>query len=645
MSRIDLWPARLIIGLPILWLVLSLEGLQGATESAGERAATEQSPGELRTRVSELIEQLGAARYADRERARSELRRLRMEAFDALNEAQSHDDIEIALSARNLVRGMQVDWCHEEDPAEVKKLLRSYGNRQKTERRNLMRQLAELGREKSLAPLCRLVRYEASEILSKRAALLALGLKPPAPQSDRRRFAERVVEGMGTSRRAAAEWLRAYAKLLTDASGYHQRWSELISSERARLADTSDRTSKEIVQDLVRWYADQLLRLGRQRDALAMMHQSIDLLDAGSREVMDAADWFRDRRSWSVVVDLANRFSALFKRNPLLQYRLAESYRELEQDRKADAAAEVAFQAVPDEPESHLALAYKLQHEGLFEWAEDEYRHLVGQRKEQPVLAVQVHLSLSEMLHDIGSEQAAGEVLRELVQWIESDERIREVVENETRRDVASIRSRMYYFFAQQHARQGEYGRQRELLLKGCEHNPHDADVLIAMYRIPDPKPAWREKTQTRIREAIEFFRGKLKDLKEGWSDVDGKEKALTQLQLATTNNQLAWLIANTEGDLDEALYCSQMSLELHPDQPAGFLDTLGRCYYARGEYGKAVEYQSQAAAKDPHSPLILNQLELFQETLRQRGPTGEKAAARTGTGTKEARKKEIKPQ
>ena len=73
---------------------------------AGEPTAVqdERRPADLEARIAELIQQLGAPEYATRERAQVELQRLRLDAFDALNEAQFSDDIEIAMSARYLVQ-------------------------------------------------------------------------------------------------------------------------------------------------------------------------------------------------------------------------------------------------------------------------------------------------------------------------------------------------------------------------------------------------------------------------------------------------------------------------------------------------------------------------------------------------------------
>ncbi len=83
----------------------------------------------------------------------------------------------------------------------------------------------------------------------------------------------------------------------------------------------------------------------------------------------------------------------------------------------------------------------------------------------------------------------------------------------------------------------------------------------------------------------------------------------------ATPYNQLAWLVGNTEGDYQEALRCSQKSIELRPNV-AGYLDTLGRCYFSVGDFSNAVKYQLQAIELDPHSGQMNRQLVVFREAL-----------------------------
>ncbi len=83
--------------------------------------------------------------------------------------------------------------------------------------------------------------------------------------------------------------------------------------------------------------------------------------------------------------------------------------------------------------------------------------------------------------------------------------------------------------------------------------------------------------------------------------------------------NQLAWLLSNTDREQSLALNMSRHSLKLKPGEP-GFLDTLGRCYYALKDYDNAVKYQEQAVAGEPYSGQMKRQLEQFRKALADAG-------------------------
>ena len=88
--------------------------------------------------------------------------------------------------------------------------------------------------------------------------------------------------------------------------------------------------------------------------------------------------------------------------------------------------------------------------------------------------------------------------------------------------------------------------------------------------------------------------------------------------------NQYAWLVSNTYGDFDEALRCGLKSVEIYPYSTgkeldpniAGKLDTLGRCYWAKGDLEEAIKVQSKALKLDPHGGLIKRQLRFFEKEL-----------------------------
>jgi tetratricopeptide (TPR) repeat protein len=64
--------------------------------------------------------------------------------------------------------------------------------------------------------------------------------------------------------------------------------------------------------------------------------------------------------------------------------------------------------------------------------------------------------------------------------------------------------------------------------------------------------------------------------------------------------NNLAFLLADTGGDLDEALRLAQRALAKAPNQPA-FSDTVGYVYLKKGLNDSAVQIFGSLVRKDPH--------------------------------------------
>ena len=129
------------------------------------------------------------------------------------------------------------------------------------------------------------------------------------------------------------------------------------------------------------------------------------------------------------------------------------------------------------------------------------------------------------------------------------------------------------------------------------------------MYRLPGQDEAWKAQTIRRIEKAAAVFRQNIQQSPED----------------ATYYNQLAWLLANTEGDYDEALDCSRKSLEFDPHQ-AGYLDTLARCYFAKGDLESAIKHQTQAVKLEPFTMQIKSQLEFFQSHQPSAPPDTDRA-------------------
>ena len=174
------------------------------------------------------------------------------------------------------------------------------------------------------------------------------------------------------------------------------------------------------------------------------------------------------------------------------------------------------------------------------------------------------------------------------------------------KRSPSSLYSRMHFFRACQCEGKGDRAGQKTELLQAIAEDPSDADVLIALYRLPNQTAEENSQIRERIENAIRSFRGRI-------------QKAPNS---ATALNQFAWLVGNTLGEqdpslADEAIRNSRKSLKIKPDA-AGYLDTLGRCYYAKGDLENAIQFQREAARLHPHSGLIRGQLKLFESAKKQ---------------------------
>jgi tetratricopeptide (TPR) repeat protein len=596
--------------------------------------------------IDKLIQQLGDKDYYVRQRAQNELARLSFDAFDALTAATTSDDLEIASRAKYLLRLMRVEWTAKNDPAAVKALLKDYERLPEDSRQERMRALADMPDGKGLMALCRLIRFEKSDVVSKigMTELLKsrLGREPPKGPK-----AEAIRKLFEKSWRTSGIWMLAWLRLADDPRSI-SRWSEPIQAEVSLLQRLPGETNREIVVTLIRYQVAWLKKQDQAEEATVAMRRLIDLEDKGDFETLsELLDWLVEEKAWNLVDELAVRYGSRFQNEPMLLYILAQAQNEQGQTEKAEQTAHKAFglnagregtgvltryiplnlmnmyrDAVVGREEMKLLnrylIAERLIQRGLFTWAKRELEYVVSQGSPTDVTTINVQWSLSEMFHDQGDDLAAANVLDGMLKAVDSKSyvalpaRIASVLERFylfrkkapdkiIERTIAEVRARRYFLEARHWETTGDQAKRRQCLENAVNFDPTDIDVLIACYRLPEPTPEYRKKVMDLIRQATEDIRVEIAAAPEN----------------AEYYNQFAWLIANTEGDLDEALRYSQKSVELSPES-GGLYDTLGRVYYARGDYENAVKNQQHAAELEPHAGLIARQLALFKKALEE---------------------------
>jgi tetratricopeptide (TPR) repeat protein len=482
--------------------------------------------------------------------------------------------------------------------------------------------LASLLPQQAVNELARIARFEESARISKQAALAIMKVPYPADSHGRIERAERLERAIGYGDRTAIRWLRLYVAALrgetVGAKTTVELWQTFVENDtKLTREEQSDASSVEIVVDMRHLLGDFHELHGDHALAFEARKQVNQAVFADDDEVIRWLDWLLRRSAWPAVIDLAERNEARFDRKSVLLYGLAEAQLRMGVDPVTrDATCDRANTVMPknDDTERYFTAAYLQDERGLFDWAEREYRHIIKHGGQDSVNRAFAANRLAEMLYNDGHGKEAYDVMHALMEEMKESEIVRQVVEDRWGSNLAALKSRMNLYLATHHRDQKNHQREREYLKRGLKLDPTEADVLIAMYRVKDADEEWRKKTRRAINNTIESFRRNIYDSRRVSEGAGNNENNGGQ-SLSGALNQLAWLVANTEGDYAEALRMSKKSLELDPGD-AGVMDTLARCYYSVNDYENGVKYQRWAVQRNPHNGLMHKQLDLFEKAL-----------------------------
>ncbi len=611
------------------------------------KAAEAQSAERTKQEIAEWVRRLGHREYRMRERAERELRNFGLLALEQLQAAEQDEDVEIRLRSRYLIAELRGRMISEVVPPELKNEMEGYERREFRVRQALLNKVIHASAENKLALLARLARFEESDLLAREAALAILSTDLDAGggwEANQRDIAMAI----GFNERMPVQWIRAYSASYQQLDEATDLLAKYIADELAFFETSSGRTNASVVDRLKRIHIDLLLKGDHQEAAYRAMAE----LDPGTTPTtaLLLVDWMMERQAWPAVTLLAEKRVDRFAADALLTYRLAEA---ILSSGDAAAAQEVAAKGFDlagagiaahlrsyqgifyrlglNEPlinesrkvVTRLAMASLLEDDrGMFDWAEREYRAAIREPIRDEV-ELAVYESLAAMLHDRQRDGQAAEVLQQLMRQVDTLPSVKSIVAAEVppgdTSDEVRLRSQMHFYAGQAAAENQDSEKAMEELLQGMQVQRRNADLLIAMYRVPDPTPAFRKTTLQAIQEVTQQISDELTakrtEIDESPNDAD---RRMLEFDVAHLENEFAWLVGNTEGDIDEAIRCSLHSLEIRSDD-FGLQDTLARCYYRKGELELAVQYQTMAAAAAPHEGQIVRQLELFEQALREK--------------------------
>jgi hypothetical protein len=602
------------------WFVVL--SLGAAALPAQARAAAEPSADE----IARLVADLGAADYAEREAAASRLAAIGAAAVDPLlTAAETSDDLEVALRARWIVDTIPLETVR--DPPEVAKLLDKYKKQGLAERVQVMHRLLRVDYDGGIEPLARIVRLDRAPSGSRvAAALLAREWRPDDPYWPTMRA--RIAAGLGGSTRPAAEFLRALIGF-SEAGDAAGRARALAAAETAcaALARTpgdgagvarpdangaagdaaaSEGLTETTLRIFERCRIEMLLAAGHREEAGREAGRLLAACFAADKDPSTSAEEAAATLAWLVEhglpegVDLlAADHAGLIRDDPLVGYAAAVAEKARGRAADADRLASEAF-AKPAgsnaEFVDRLQTAILLAKWGAADWAAREYASLVDNPKTPAAQFALTAIMYSEFLHDQEREDEAAACLERLIEGRKGNAGGGDPILQQIGREPQSIRSRMHFFKACAAAARGDTAGRRKEIEAAIKAQPKDVDALIGLYTLPDNSPEQRADAAARVKRALKQIENEIQALPD---DANGY-------------NEYAWLVANTEGDLQKATRYSKTSLVKSFDS-SSYLDTLAHCHAAAGNKDLAVRTQLLALRQEPHNRTIRRNLDRFR--------------------------------
>jgi len=609
---------------------LAVAGILLGSSPPPAPAAGQPSPEE----IAALVESLGADDYAEREAAAEQLNAIGAAAVDPLfAAAEVSDDLEIALRARWLVDTIPLDT--ERDPPEVVALLQHYKRKGFADRVQVMHRLLRVDDDGGIEALARIVRLDRSTLGSRvAAALLAREWQPGDTAWNGMR--DRISTGLGASTRPSAAFLRAVVGFSTASADTQPQPLADAAAALEQIAGTAaagtggvgeapavggvvpagDAATAGGIGDTTlrifeRCQIQMLLAAGRRDTALAESRRLLQTCFSPDKDIALAGEeaastlvWLVARGLPEAVDGLAADRPEIIGDDPLVGYAAALAARARHDDVLADSLAAAAFTkpaGTNAEFVDRLQTAILLTKWGATDWATREYTLLIDDHRTPVAQFALSAIMFSEFLHDQEREDEAASCLRRLLEGRQGKGEGKgdgggEQILQQLGRDPRSIRSRMHYFESCAATLRGDAIARRKAIEDSLRAYAKDVDGLIGLYTLPDNTPVQKADAVARIRRALEQIENEIQAVPD---DTNGY-------------NEYAWLVANTEGDIQKATRYSKLSLVKSFDS-SSYLDTLAHCQAAAGNKAAAVRTQMLALRQEPHNRTIRKNLARFE--------------------------------
>jgi tetratricopeptide (TPR) repeat protein len=540
-------------------------------------------------RLADLIDGLGSPDPAIRQSSLKQLVDIGAPARAALEAAaKPGEEPEIRAGAAEAL--MRLPWFLPTDSPEVRDALTNYGSLNESLRVHAVEQLFQLG-EPGFTALCRIIRDEPSDEVRWQIAAMVLASESPAHE-----IALRAIDPPPDSAPMLAMSGVAWAE--RDPRRAQKSLQAALNVVQLTPHPVSDLERRLIYGPLValdkqfHLYDDAAAALRAELRGSPMDPDiSLELLELhGSYGPLRGYD--QDLRLASTVV---NTPMGLYSKARLLE-------REMQPDQARDLV-EKAFAQDDADPKLRLTTGRNLADQQWDDWARRELEAFLKMPPDplqnHPAAEFIAQFLLAQISHRDGDDSAAAAHEQACMNFPLSLQDRQEITPRTPCGTPVinddSFNAEIQWLMIRAARKKNDTDQVDKHLAELLRLAPVTQDIA------PDVVPLLREKG--RGDEAQAFFDRIYKPIKsELDNDPDNPE----------IQNNLAWLCAECDQQLPQALAWAQSAVAARPET-AAYIDTLAECNYRLGHRAQAVLLEAHALELQPHDSFMSTQLEKFR--------------------------------
>lgn len=569
--------------------------------------------------VWQYIDLLKSPSFTKRQAARRRLTRMRDQAYDALLEAQHHQDTEIRLAAREILGEVEISWSMEDDPDVISGIMKGFAGKSYHERKAIVSQLSRIDETWDCWVLIRIVRFDSSESISKWAALALM--ERSGSRAFSKPWQDELLARIQSSRRVAAGWLQLYPDLVNDMPSVITSFKELIENELnlATQKGQVENVDPQLTLALSRWLVQCQSTQMPQSDTAPLIDHMAWLIGNQEPAVKEHLDWLAMMQQWSAICRWGVGHGPQIETWPETQFRLAEAYRQMGDEETARTHGLKGLQALPSSLEDRETIAHSLFAMHYPHWAIAVLQSNLDKLQAGTEMDWRMRIDLSLWLEDQCRWQEAAETLSQAIAKADSfSEGWNSVPDLETRRFLKSECLRLQALAVADEA-PAVTARYRTLIDEALQLSPRDPNLLLMK---------WKGLSESERREADDLQR--LIDIQLGQLQdrIRIIEQDLSRFPIPNVELQLkrelvghcvtlARLLCETDGDFQLARQLCEKARDYDASNPEVYV-AMALSLEAAGEIPQAMQAQRQAVAIRPQSVRMVRRIKALEHVATQ---------------------------